>query len=294
MQGVIVKAISGFYYVETAEGIIECKAKGAFRNEGILPLVGDSAEIETDSSGKGIIREILCRRNSLARPPIANIDKAFIVSSYCTPAPNTLIIDKLISVCEYKKITPVLVFNKSDLGDFSDIAEIYSSAGYMVIVCSAKEKNGIEQLEKELAGFTSVFTGNSGVGKSSILNDIMPDLSLETGEISEKLGRGRHTTRHTQLFPLFGGGYVADTPGFSSLEIDKSDYNYKQTLSDTFIEFLPFTPYCRFTGCLHTGEKGCAVCRAVKNGQISPSRYESYISIFNELKDLKPWKTSKK
>ncbi len=293
MQGIILKAISGFYYVGIEDNLIECKARGALKNEGILPLVGDIAQIEELSGTKGVLNGILPRKNFLSRPPVANIDRAFIISSYSTPSPNTLVIDKLISICEYKKITPVLVFNKSDMGDFGDIAAIYRSAGYEVIICSAKDNIGIEKIIELCSSGISVFTGNSGVGKSSIINRILPELELKTGEISEKLGRGRHTTRHSELYKL-GGGYVVDTPGFSSLEIDKSDYGYKLNLADTFIEFGEFENGCKFVGCSHTGEKGCAVCEAVKSGKISPTRHISYKSIFDELKDLKPWNAAKK
>lgn len=289
MQGIIIKAISGFYYVSDGAQTVECKAKGAFRNEKVTPLVGDRVEVEILSDGKGVVKELLPRKNFLARPPVANIEKAFIVSSFCTPAPNTLIIDTMISLCEYKKIIPVLLFNKDDLGDFEDFINIYKSVGYKAITCSAKEKRGIEEIKAELKNSVSVFTGNSGVGKSSILNEILPEALLQTGEISQKLGRGRHTTRHTELFPLPFGGYVADTAGFSSIEADKTDYNYKLQLEDTFKEFGDYLGKCRFTGCSHIGEKGCAVCEAVEQGKIQKTRYESYLSLFDGLKDLKEW-----
>ncbi len=293
MQGVILKAISSFYYIENGGEEIECKARGILKKQGVQPMVGDIAEYEPADNKKGTLNGILPRKNFLSRPPVANIDKAFIVSSYCTPSPNTMIIDRLISVCEYKGITPILIFNKCDLGDFSEIQKNYEVAGYKVIVCSAKEHMAIEEIKKELKGSACVFTGNSGVGKSSLINEILPELSLKTGEISEKLGRGRHTTRHTQLYS-FLGGYIADTPGFSSLEVDKDDYEYKQALQDTFIELSRYKDGCKFAGCAHIGEKGCAVKEAVEKGKIGKSRYESYLSIFAELKDLKPWQAAKK
>lgn len=289
MQGVITKAISGFYYVTCFDKTVECKAKGVFRNEGITPLVGDNVEIEILDDGKGLVKQILPRKNFLSRPPIANIDKAFIVSSFCTPVPNNLVIDTFISICEYKNITPVLVFNKDDLGDFGEIINVYENCGYKTVTCSAKEKRGIDKIKDELKNSVSVFTGNSGVGKSSILNEIMPDVTLATGQISEKLGRGKHTTRHIEIFPLSFGGYVADTPGFSSLEIDKTDYNYKLCLASTFKEFADYIDGCKFTGCSHTGEKGCKVCEALQNGKISQSRYQSYVSIYEKIKDLQRW-----
>lgn len=295
MQGIIVKALSSFYYVENENGITECRARGALKNKGISPLVGDFVEFSAADKKQGyVVEKILPRKNYLSRPPIANIDKAFIVSSYTTPAPNFLIIDTLIAICEYKNILPVLVFNKSDLGDFNKWCKCYTDAGYKVIVTSAEAGSGIDDLGSEFKGSVSVLTGNSGVGKSSLLNLLIPKLNLKTGEISEKLGRGRHTTRHTQLYKLSGGGYVADTPGFSSLEIDKTDYDFKENLAYCFKEFEQYLPFCKFTGCSHTGEKGCAVCDAVNQGKIAKSRFESYISLYNELKDLKKWQIDKK
>lgn len=291
MQGVVIKAISGFYYVKTDDNrIIECKAKGAFRNEGISPLVGDRVEFDfKDDDAHGILKSVIGRKNALYRPPVANVDKVFIVSAYNKPSPNTMIIDTVIAICEHKGIEPVIVFNKSDLGDFDELADIYKNAGYKVIVTSAVSGNGVKEIGTELESGISVFTGNSGVGKSSILNSLIPSLKLETGEISEKLGRGRHTTRHAQLFESGFGGYVADTAGFATVEVDKNDYSFKENLENLFIEFEDYTLSCKFNGCSHTGEKGCAVCGAVENGKISVSRYESYKSLYNELKDLKKW-----
>ena len=293
MKGLIVKAISGFYYIKTDNTVYECKARGFFRKSGLSPLTGDYAEFETLGNGKGVITKIEKRKNLLSRPPISNVDKAVIVSSYCTPAPNTLLIDTLVSICEYSGIIPVIVFNKSDLGDFSYWQNLYEKVGYKVVVTSAETGDGIDEIIAELKDNITVFTGNSGVGKSSIINRILPHLNLKTGEISEKLGRGRHTTRHTELFEI-NGGHIADTAGFSSIEADKTDYDYKESLADTFKEFREFSPLCRFTGCSHIGEKGCAVCKAVQDGIIASERHKSYVSLFNELKDLKRWETSKK
>lgn len=291
MQGIIVKALSGFYYVKAGEEIIECKAKGVFRNKGVSPLVGDRVEIETDGNS-GTVCKILPRKNFLLRPPVANIDKAFIISSYENPKPNTTVIDTMTSICEYNGIKPIIVFNKSDMGDFSQYREIYSRTGYKVIVCCSRDKSGIDEIKSETENCVSVFTGNSGVGKSSILNALEPALLLKTGEVSEKLGRGRHTTRHTQLFKA-GNGLIADTAGFSSLETDRNDYGYKENLAQTFIEFTPFLNSCRFSDCTHTAETGCAVLQAVEEGVIPISRHKSYVALYNELKDLKPWQISK-
>ncbi len=293
MQGIIVKALSGFYYVKSEEKIYECKAKGAFRNEGISPLIGDVVAFDTTDETHGIITEIMPRKNALVRPPVANIDRVIIVSSFCTPAPNNLIIDTLTVICEHNGIEPILVFNKSDLGDFTEWIELYKSVGYKVFVTSTETGDGISELKNEMLDGITVLTGNSGVGKSSILNSLFPKLNLAVGEISQKLGRGRHTTRHSQLYRLSSGGFVADTPGFSSLEIDKTDFSFKENLENCFPEFNEFLGSCRFTGCSHTGEKGCAVCEAVKKGAIPVFRHESYISLYNELKDLKVWQTKK-
>lgn len=293
MQGLIIKSLSGFYYVKSDNITYECKAKGAFRNEGISPLTGDTVEFDLLENGKGVVRKIIDRKNALVRPPVANISRAVIVSSLTTPAPNNLIIDTLTAICEHNKITPVLVFNKSDLGDSSEWTDCYSSVGYKVIVTSAEKGIGVDELKKELKSGITVLTGNSGVGKSSLLNVLFPELKLATGEISQKLGRGRHTTRHTQLFELEGGGYVADTPGFSSIEIDKNDFEFKENLEYYFPEFAPFLGSCKFTGCSHTGEKGCAVCEAVAEDKIKHTRHQSYVSLYNELKDLKIWQIKK-
>ena len=292
MTGTILKAISGFYYVETETGLVECKARGRFRNGNVTPLVGDRVELSVEGA-QGTVDEILPRKNELYRPPVANIDKLFIVSSSVTPVPNTLLIDRMTALCEYKGIEPVILFNKNDLEKVEPWCEIYRSAGFKTIACSAVSHEGIEEITAEMEGVISAFTGNSGAGKSSLLNVIFPELSLSTGEVSNKLGRGRHTTRHTELFRHSYGGYVADTPGFSSLEADKDDLGFKEALPELFIEFESFKDNCRFSDCAHIGDKGCAVCEAVKKGQIPRSRYDSYITIYNELKDVKAWNVKK-
>ncbi len=293
MKGIIIKALSGFYYVKSQEKIYECKAKGAFRNEGISPLIGDNVTFDVIDDEHGIVTDIVCRKNALVRPPVANISRVIIVSSFCTPAPNSLIIDTLTVICEHNGIEPILVFNKSDLGDFTEWINLYKSVGYKVFVTSAESGDGINELKNEMQDGITVLTGNSGVGKSSILNSLFPELQLAVGEISQKLGRGRHTTRHSQLYMIENGGYVADTPGFSSLEIDKNDFSFKENLENCFPEFEKYLGDCKFTGCSHIGEKGCAVCEAVKSGEIPVTRHESYVSLYNELKELKFWQTKK-
>lgn len=256
-------------------------------------MVGDYVEFEMVGEGKGIVDKIMPRKNFVARPPVANIDKLFIVSSYTSPLPNTFIIDKMTVIAEHNGIEPIIVFNKSDMGDFSELCSVYEKAGFKTYAVSAKSGFGYEALKEELKGSVSAFTGNSGVGKSSLLNLILGEDRISTGEVSEKLGRGRHTTRHTELYELSFGGFVADTPGFSSLELDSGDYALKENLSHNFRDFEPFLDSCRFTSCTHTKENGCGVLKAVKDGEIALSRHRSYIELFDEMKTLKPWEAKK-
>lgn len=294
MNGLIIKAISGFYYVFCDGRVYECRARGALRKEGASPLVGDYVDFTVDSSEKGIIEKIHPRKNFLIRPAIANLDKLFIVSSFITPSPNCLIIDRLTAICHFYSITPIIVFNKCDLGDFSEYKSIYEKSGFKTVVVSAQTGEGIEQLKKELEGCVSAFTGNSGVGKSSLLNVLFPVLNLQTGEVSDKLGRGRHTTRHTELFAHDFNGYVADTPGFSSLDTQYFTLELRESLVECFPDFTDHLGGCRFADCAHIGEKGCSVAAAAENGKIQKSRFESYKSIYNELKDIKAWEKPKK
>lgn len=294
MTGIIIKALSGFYYISYEDKVYTCKARGSFRKSGISPLVGDKVEFSLSDGENGTVESILERKNCLERPPVANVEKLFIVSSYETPAPNTLVIDKMTVIALHNGIEPIIVFNKCDMGDFKEWVEIYKKAGFKTYVVSASSGEGMDKLEIELKGCTSAFTGNSGVGKSSILNYWLGENTISTGEISEKLGRGRHTTRHTELYPLPFGGFVADTPGFSSLDIDLFDYSLKENLADYFVEFEDLSPMCRFSGCTHTKEKGCAVIDAVDKGVIAKSRHESYIELYDSMKDLKPWNSKKK
>lgn len=293
MTGIIIKALSGFYYVNSGDKLYTCKARGSFRKSGVSPLVGDRVEFTLSPDDTGIIDEILPRKTCLLRPPVANIEKLFIVSSFKDPSPNTFIIDKLTVIAKHNGIEPIIVFNKCDMGDFSLWEKIYKNSGFKTFVISADNGSGLEQLKEELRDSISAFTGNSGVGKSSILNYIFGKNIIATGEVSEKLGRGRHTTRHTELYPLHFGGFVADTPGFSAIETDNTDYSLKEDLADYFEDFAEFINNCRFSSCSHTKEKGCAVIEAVKNGKIQPSRHESYITLFEELKDLKEWEIKK-
>ena len=292
VNGIIVKAISGFYYVEAENRIIECKARGKFRNSGISPLVGDYVRVELNGD-KGSVSEIYSRKNYLDRPSVANIDKLFIISSSLTPSPSAIIIDRLTALCYYKKITPIVIFNKSDLAPMNEWMAIYKSVGIKTILTSAINSEGIDEIKSELSNCISVFTGNSGVGKSSLINCLFPSMQLLTADVSNKLGRGRHTTRHCELFKHEYNGYLADTPGFSSLETDLSDIDFKNCLADCFVEFTDFSSDCRFADCAHIGEKGCAVCQAVLDGKIYPSRYDSYKQLYEEMKVIKEWNIKK-
>ncbi len=292
-EGKIIKGIGGFYYVETAEAVYECKAKGSFRNMKLSPLVGDNVEISVNINAENRIEKILSRKNELVRPPLANLDQLFIVASLVDPVINTFIIDKLIAVAEYKGIEPVVVLTKTDLSStYEDYKKIYDSAGFKTILCSNADKSGTEEIKALLSGKVSAFTGNTGVGKSTLLNSVDENLMLKTGETSKKLGRGKHTTRHSELFKVCGG-YVADTPGFSSLEFERLGKVMKEDLFDCFREFESYFGKCRFSTCSHIGEKGCAVCEAVEKGEIERSRHESYVQMYNEVKDIKEWEIKK-
>ncbi len=289
MTGIIIKALSGFYYVESDNKIFECKARGSFRKSGVSPLVGDRVEFEISDEKHGVVNTVLDRKNVLARPNVANIDKLFIVSSFQTPAPNAFIIDKITAIAVFNDIEPIIVFNKCDMGDFGQWQQIYQKTGFKVYVVSAETGEGIDLIKNELENSVSAFTGNSGVGKSSILNCLFGEDVIKTGEVSQTLGRGRHTTRHIEAYKLSNGGFVVDTPGFSSLDYDEPDYAFKEQLPELFPDFSDYIYDCRFTGCSHTKEAGCAVINAVKSGEISESRHQSYLQLYEELKDLKPW-----
>lgn len=288
LSGKIIKGVGGFYYVEADGVIYECKARGVFRKEKITPLVGDVVEISVESNGKNSIDKIFERRNFFVRPPVSNVDNLVIVSSTCEPRPNFLIIDRLTAVAIHKNVRPVIVFTKDDLHNADEFAERYKNSGIDVFVVSNKTGKGVKEVLKLIEGATSVFTGNSGVGKSSLLNCIDSDFSVETGEVSHKLGRGRHTTRHVELFKT-GNGYIADTPGFSSLDFETNDIIKKDEIADCFPEFSDYLGLCKFSSCSHTGDKGCKVIEALNEGKINPSRYESYVTLYNEVKNLKDW-----
>ena len=290
--GLIVKATGGFYYVQMddAMDVLECRARGLFRQQGQSPLVGDMVGVEMTGKTTGSIKEIYPRKNSMIRPPIANLDRLFLVTSIREPFPNTLVLDKMIAIAEYKGIQPILVITKADLDDCSDLEAIYRKVGIPVYVVSSQSGLGVEQVRSAMdQPGISVFTGNSGVGKSSLLNALDQRLAIKTAEISMKLGRGRHTTTHVQLYPLLSGSYVADTPGFSSVELDRFDQIRKEELAGCFREFSSYLGQCRFADCSHTKEQGCAVLQAVQEGKIPLSRHKSYTAMYDELKQIKEW-----
>ncbi len=288
-NGKIIKGIGGFYYVDTGNEIYECKARGNFRKQGISPLVGDNVEISVNDNAENTINTIYPRKNELIRPPLANLDQLFIVSSLVEPKINTVIIDNLTAIAEYKKIEPIIVITKTDLDASAEkYRQIYESAGFNVVICNNTTGEGSEEIRKLLNNKCSAFTGNTGVGKSTLLNNIFPDLELKTGEISKKLGRGKHTTRHCELFKT-DNGYIADTPGFSSLEFKQIEKILKDDLPYCFREFEEYIGYCKFSTCTHTNDKGCAIIDAVNDGKISKTRHESYISMYNEVKNIKEW-----
>ncbi|MBR3768468.1 MAG: ribosome small subunit-dependent GTPase A [Clostridia bacterium] len=289
LSGRIIQSISGFYYVEAADAVFECKAKGNFRKKNITPLVGDIVQIETVDD-KGTVIEISERKNALIRPPVANIDILFIIASVEDPKPNLYVLDKLSAFAEFHKIEPVIVFSKCDLGYYNNYLDIYSKSSLKTICCSSLSGDGIDEIVKLIGGNICAFTGNSGVGKSSILNAIVPELALPTNSISSKLGRGKHTTRTVSLYKI-ADGYVADTPGFSSLDFENtSERIYKEELPECFPEFAPFVEHCKFnTSCSHVADKGCAVVDAVNKGIIAKERHESYVRMYGEVKNLNKW-----
>lgn len=280
MEGRILRAVGGLYEVEADGERVLCKARGIFRSRGISPCAGDYVRFTADENAEPIIEEIHERRNVLVRPPLANLDIAVLVVSTCEPAPNAYVIDKLTAIFEEKGIETVPVFTKTDIADCGKLAKIYSEIGYRCFFTDNLTGNGTEPLKDYLRGKTAALIGNSGVGKSSLINCIFPELEKQTAEISKKLGRGRHTTREVTLYPYYDG-YVADTPGFSTVEIGRYADIKKGGLKECFREFAD--KECRFADCVHLKETGCGVREAVKNGEISESRYKSYTRMYEEL-----------
>lgn len=292
MQGKIVKGISGFYYVHVVEsGIYECKAKGIFRQQKMKPLVGDDVEIDIISEEKktGNVAAILPRKNALIRPAVANVDQALLIFAAASPNPNFNLLDRFLVMMGRQDVPVILCFNKCDLiteEQQQEIASIYEASGCKILFVSAKKELGLKELQEILEGKTTTVAGPSGVGKSSLINLLAPEACMETGEISKKIERGRHTTRHAELIQLKGDGYIMDTPGFSSLYLPEME---KEELQDCYPEFAAFGPYCRFQGCSHISEPDCGVKEALSEGKIHPVRYENYCQLYGELKDRKKY-----
>lgn len=292
-EGRIVKALSGFYYVDTGAEVLQCRARGKFRREGVSPLVGDRAEVRELGNGEGFVEAIRPRRNAFRRPAVANVDQIVIIASAAVPQTDPYLIDRLSAIAALKSCGTVVVLNKCDLDRADRLYQIYRAAGFLTVRVSAETGEGLEELAGLIAGKLSAFTGNSGVGKSSILNALDPEFHLQVGEISEALGRGRHTTRHIELFRLRCGAEVVDSPGFASFDSEELDLELKHRLPETFPDFAPYLDGCRFVGCSHTKEKGCAVLEALREGKLQQSRHESYLRLYEELKPLKEWEQKK-
>jgi len=288
-RGRIQKALSGFYYVDVDGQLLTCRARGKFRQDGRSPLVGDWVEVRETGPGEGMVWEILQRRTAFDRPAVANVDQLVVVASEAIPVTDPFLIDRVSAIAALKGCGVVVCINKCDLAPGNALAAIYQRAGFPTVRTSAETGEGIGELKALIAGKLSAFTGNSGVGKSSLLNAIEPGFSLQVAQVSQKLGRGKHTTRHVELYRLSCGAEVIDTPGFSSFDAEELDLTLKEHLAESFIEFRPYLENCRFVGCGHTKEKGCAVLAAVREGSIPESRHRSYVRLYHELKDLRAW-----
>ena len=287
-EGRILRSLSGFYDVQTQEGLITCRARGVLRREGNSPLTGDLVEI-TVEKGKGMVEKILPRKNHFIRPAVANVDALVVFAANVNPVTEPFLIDRVTAIAGDQNVQVVLCVNKCDLDPAVNLVRIYEHAGFPVICTSAETGEGVEDLRALLEGKLTAFTGNSGVGKSSILNRLAPELQLETGEVSEKLGRGRHTTRHVELYRLGENTYVADTPGFSSFDTDQMELILKENLQYAFPDFGSYLGKCRFDDCSHRREPDCAVRAAVEAGEIERSRYESYLKLYEKSSQIKAW-----
>ena len=286
--GRILRSLSGFYDVQTPAGLVTCRARGILRKEGATPLTGDMVEI-TVERGRGMVERILPRRNWFVRPAVANVDALVIFAANANPITEPFLIDRVAAIAGDREVKVYICINKCDLDPALDLERIYRNAGFPVIMTSAETGEGVEELRSLIKGKLTAFTGNSGVGKSSILNRLCPELGLPTGEVSEKLGRGRHTTRHVELYRLEADTYVADTPGFSSFDTDQMDVILKENLQYAFPDFGDYVGKCQFHDCSHRKEPGCAVVAALQAGEIEPTRYDSYLRLYEKSSQVKLW-----
>ena len=286
--GRIVRSISGFYDVQTPEGLVTCRGRGSLRKQHESPLTGDMVEITVEGR-KGMVEKILPRRNRFIRPAVANVDALVVFAANVNPVTEPFLIDRVAAIAGDQEVAVYIVINKCDLDPAVDLARIYQNAGFPVIVASAETGEGVEELRKLILGKLTAFTGNTGVGKSSMLNRLCPELNLATGEVSEKLGRGRHTTRHVELFTLGKDTYVADTPGFASFDTEQMDVILKDNLQYAFGDFAPYLGQCQFHDCSHRKEPGCAVRQAAEQGKIEKTRYDSYLRLYEKSSQIKEW-----
>ena len=288
LTGRILRSLSGFYDVQTPQGIITCRGRGSLRKAHQTPLTGDMVEI-TVEKGKGMVEKILPRRNCFVRPAVANVDALVVFAANVNPVTEPFLIDRVAAIAGDQEVEVILCINKCDLDPAVDLTRIYQNAGFTVIQASAETGQGVEELRGLLQGKLTAFTGNTGVGKSSMLNQLAPELGLATGEVSEKLGRGRHTTRHVELYQLDEQTYVADTPGFSSFDTDQMDVILKENLQYAFPDFAPYVGQCQFHDCSHRQEPGCAVRAALEEGKVERSRYDSYLKLYEKASQIKLW-----
>ena len=288
-DGVISKALSGFYYVSYEGGLLECKARGRFRLDGTSPLVGDRVQCSLDQHGKGRIDKVEPRRNWFIRPAVANIDAMVFVAANTNPVTDPFLVDRVSVIAADADCQLILCINKADIDPGEQLYSTFTAAGFPVVRTSAETGQGMEELRAAIDGKICAFTGNSGVGKSSILNNLLPGAAIPTGEVSEKLGRGKHTTRHVELYSLGGGTYVADTPGFASFDVEMMNPIPKEQLQYDFIDFEPYLGRCRFNDCAHLKEPGCAVTQALDQGKLMPSRYRSYVRLYELSAQHKSW-----